>query len=274
MNTELFQKIKYIFHILFNFQNGIQILCDSYFKVPITRLVLSDGMVILGDKKSLLLEITDEIFFKNVYTPEEIEIKKGDLVVDIGANVGIFSLFSLKKGAKKVYAYEPLAKNVDKLSKNLRINGFNNFVVTKEALSNTSGKIRFFKKEHDPHGFLSLAVKKSTATRRESSVYVNTTTLKKVIDYILKKELRENIDLLKIDCEGSEGEIFLSTPSFVWKKISKVSLEYHDNMSSLNHKIISKKLRANKFKVRIKRIDKHLGYIYAWRKPHEHSLSG
>jgi hypothetical protein len=75
----------------------------------------------------------------------------------------------------------------------------------------------------------------------------------------------EQIDFLKIDCEGAEGPILQSTPNSYLKRIRKIALEFHDHLSELNHKDIQNILKGAGFNIRLKWDEKSpFGYIYAW----------
>ena len=90
--------------------------------------------------------------FNGVYEPCETEfvmneIKKGDVVLDIGANIGYYTLiFARLVGEEgKVFAFEPDPENFALLKKNVEINGYHNVVLVQKAISNKTGKIRLFK---------------------------------------------------------------------------------------------------------------------------------
>ena len=54
-------------------------------------------------------------------------------------------------------------------------------------------------------------------------------------------DLKE-IDFLKLDCEGAEGSILTSTPGEHLKRIRKIAMEFHDNVSQLKHDEIQRLL--------------------------------
>ena len=60
-----------------------------------------------------------EIWFDHEYSRYGVEVKKDDIVVDCGANVGFFTLYALDKGAKHVYSIECDDRNMDSLHYNL-----------------------------------------------------------------------------------------------------------------------------------------------------------
>ena len=60
-----------------------------------------------------------EIWFDHEYSRYGVEVKKDDIVVDCGANVGFFTLYVLDKGAKHVFSIECDDRNMDSLYYNL-----------------------------------------------------------------------------------------------------------------------------------------------------------
>ena len=60
-----------------------------------------------------------EIWFDHEYSQYGVEVEKGDIVVDCGANVGFFTLYALDKGAKYVYSIECDEGNMESLQYNL-----------------------------------------------------------------------------------------------------------------------------------------------------------
>lgn len=123
-----------------------------------------------------------------------LDIRETDTVLDVGANVGIFSL-NIKDKVKKVYAVEPLF--LKELSENLKINKAENITVLPYALSSEK----------------SLTVE---FNNRQNTVIGK--TLKELITLAGGK-----IDFLKCDCEGGEWSI---TPDEL-RGIRRVEMELH-----------------------------------------------
>jgi FkbM family methyltransferase len=61
-----------------------------------------------------------EIFVDRLYLQEGVSILPGDIVLDVGANIGLFTLFAAKQGAQ-VYAYEPVPPTFEVLQYNTRL---------------------------------------------------------------------------------------------------------------------------------------------------------
>jgi FkbM family methyltransferase len=61
--------------------------------------------------------VLDKVVYSNFYRIKKLE--EGDVVVDIGAHVGFFSLACMLSGSKRIYAYEPLPQNYEILVRNV-----------------------------------------------------------------------------------------------------------------------------------------------------------
>lgn len=119
-----------------------------------------------NQRNDMITQVYSEYDFSNIETT--------DIVLDIGANVGIFSL-AVKDKVKRVYAVEPLF--FEELSENIRLNKVENITALNYALSNTDIKLEFEGK----------------------TGYATGKTLNQ-----LKKMCGGHVDFLKCDCEGGE----------------------------------------------------------------------
>jgi len=73
-------------------------------------------------------------------------VKKGDVVVDLGANIGYFTLLAAKLVGKegRVYAFEPEPRNFSHLVRNIQLNGYHNVVALQKAVADRPGRVRLF----------------------------------------------------------------------------------------------------------------------------------
>lgn len=79
-----------------------------------------------------LFYVIHEIFYKSVYGV--LSIRRGDVVLDCGANVGIFTLYVLKR-CSFVVCVEPIQNNFHLLQRNIRLNGLQQkTIIVKKAL--------------------------------------------------------------------------------------------------------------------------------------------
>src|SRR3989344_3174099 len=89
--------------------------------------------------------ILNEVWIHKSYNPKGFEIKSDDVVIDIGAHAGIFTILAsyyAKNG--KVYAFEPMKENFELLKENIKLNYAKNIESINKAVSNKSGKIKFY----------------------------------------------------------------------------------------------------------------------------------
>jgi len=251
-------KYKYISNLRKNYPGWPGILINRILKQLPQKLILRNGIEIIGGAKSKILDLADEIFFQKVYNPSYLQIKKGDVVVDIGANIGVFSLYAASGGAKKIFAVEPMPANIKLIHENFLCNKLAMPTTLEAAVTDKNGKAKLYLGDLDSHNL--LFDHNFNNEKFSKNIMVPAITLSRIIERFKINK----INFLKIDCEGSEGEIISSTPKKVWKKIDKVAIEYHDGVSSLNHTEIVAKLKKFGYKVKFKKNDEYFGYIYAF----------
>ena len=204
------------------------------------RVILRNGVLMEAPEGEALIEMIDEIFRIGVYTPANLPIEPDDIVVDIGANVGVFAVYAASRTKNTVLAFEPSPANVEFLRKNTQINSFHNIVVHNLAVSDRSGTENFALARIGGGHLLSSHSAKGEI---RECVEISTTTLERII----RDNSLEQIDFLKLDCEGAEGQILQSTPRSQIRKIRKIAIEFHDNVSSLHHGKIAELLEAQGF---------------------------
>ncbi len=258
MKLNIIGKLMYLHEIVWNYTDWYKLLINRLLHNVTTILRMRNGIFILGGNRSLIVDLASEIFIHEVYNPKEMKINPGDLVIDIGANIGVFGLYASKNLASMVYEIEPLVENIPIIKSNFEKNNFKNLKILNVAVSDKDGSDKLFTADLDSHGLLFDHNVQGGLTKFK---IVKTMTL----ETIIKKNKINHINFLKMDCEGSEGNIFKSTKSKTWKMIDKVAIEYHDNVSVLNHQNIVSKLTSNGYKTRIVENDNFFGYIYAWR---------
>ncbi len=221
-------------------------------------LFLKNGIKIVSNANVRTVLIIFEIFIRKNYNPKGFEIGKNDLVVDIGGNTGVFSLLAASITHNKVYSCEPFKKNIELIEKNVKGNKFKNIKIIPYAISDKNSFVNLYLSSIcEGHSLYN----KCKREEWEFSEKVKTIILKDLID----KNKIAAIDFLKMDCEGSEGAILLSTPKKYLRKIKKIAMEYHDDSSIIDHKKIIKLLKDVGFKVYFKKDTSKWGYIYAKR---------
>lgn len=119
-------------------------------------------------------------------------VLEGSVVFDVGANVGFYTLLAsvLVGGRGRVFAFEPLPRNLGYLKKHLEINGINNVSVIEGAVSDCDGVANF--DEGPNHAMGRLAPGGRLAVRTVS------------LDEMMRRGELPSPDCMKIDVEGGE----------------------------------------------------------------------
>jgi FkbM family methyltransferase len=181
-----------------------------------------------------ILAVFNEIIGHKVYHNDFVNVEENDVIIDIGFNYGLFSMVSLKNNPKKIIAFEPNPKLVSNYQKFLN---HEKIELHQKAVSNKEGVVTF--KENNDPGM-------STLLSDINTYNVNDTYEVELCDFY--KFIQENninyIDYLKVDCEGSEYDIFESIPKeYLNTKVKKIALEFHhkfedEKVQNLYNKII------------------------------------
>lgn len=179
------------------------------------RLVRMKGALNNGDVGSIFGQLCYDV---NVI---------GKTVVDIGANIGDSSIFFALKGASRIIAIEPAYVNYLILKENISLNDLDSTIVpVNKGVSAENGIIKL-----SPHS--SGAMFKTLKNEPPDGIDVQLISMKEVInDY--------NPQIIKIDCEGCEYNIFDNISIDYLQKIEIILGEYHHKgFYAINEKLQS-----------------------------------
>jgi FkbM family methyltransferase len=143
------------------------------------------------------------------------------IVADIGASYGDTAIYFALKGARKVYAYEPVPWVAEILEKNVRLNNLSDIVkVYPYAVSNDKGE--------------AVLIASKTATDA-ASLYYNHKDTKAIRVYVQKVTPPLEANVVKFNCEGCEYDIILK-----WLKnriYDEMIIKYHEDCRQLVRKL-------------------------------------
>jgi len=154
-------------------------------------------------------------------------VKEGMNAIDIGANVGITTVTVARKIGRrgKLYSFEPTPEYFNILKENISSNGLENVKVYELAVTDQVGRAPFSQKE------LSSGIVFEEGAKKFE---VSTTS----IDRFLSEEKIERIDLINMDCEGSELLVLKGAKETLQKNKVKIFCEiHHDFLKQLGQSV-------------------------------------
>jgi FkbM family methyltransferase len=173
---------------------------------------IGDGTFIYCYTDSLVAQA----IFKETFEQEELLflkrfLKSKDNFIDIGANIGLFSLLASRYVGTEgiICSFEPTSITYQRLQENIQLNGLKNIRSYRLALSDTNGQAELQIASEGYDAWNSLA--KPSSGKVVNSETVATLTL----DSFVEKENIENVSLIKIDVEGWEIPVLQGAKSLL-----------------------------------------------------------
>jgi len=165
-------------------------------------------------------ELTDlkafwQIFLRKVYRVRATD----EVILDLGANVGVFTLYAARNAPQaQVFAFEPFPSTFRRLVATVRNHHLDPRVTCLNYAAAGASGVRLMPDGQLPSQRRALAA---------ASVTSGTEVMGKTIESMLEENHLPHVDLLKMDIEGSEYEVLLSTPPRMLARIDRIAMEYH-----------------------------------------------
>src|SRR3989344_8770094 len=170
-----------------------------------------------GDSFWVRKNSSDIFVLKEVYAKKVYGERPYGVVLDVGANIGAFSVYA-GATANKVYAFEPESSNYGQLVKNIQLNKkIEKIIPLKVAVGRESKKVYIYKGRFNKGA--SSAMYKITDEREVAEM--------RGLSNLMDELGIHKVDLLKIDIEGGEYDLLYGLPKKKFEKIDKIILEYH-----------------------------------------------
>jgi amino acid adenylation domain-containing protein/FkbM family methyltransferase len=223
-----------------------------------SRYKLPNGLAIVHQNKIETDYMYEEIFEKQSYLRHGIKLPENACVFDIGANIGLFTLFiSQHFTDARVYAFEPLAPTFETLRINTDLYGSNvklfQFGLSAEekidtfnyyprssmmsglsAYADTEEEIgvvkKFLRREQQQSGVTELHEIFDQADELLGGRFTSETHQCRVrrLSDVIREAGIERIDLLKVDVQRAELDVLKGIEEDDWKKIRQLVMEVHD----------------------------------------------
>ena len=198
--------------------------------------------------------ISEQSLGEGPYELGKVCLNKGDVVIDAGANIGLFSILSSLKGCI-TYSFEPSEKCCNIMEKVKELNNHIDFNIYKLALYNTNEEKTFYVNSNDC-GVSTLKDDLTHDRKINSNYKVQCITLDKFVN-----ENRINkVDFIKADIEGSEKEMIEGAKDVIKEfspMLSICSYHYKNDVEDLIKLI--KSINQNYT------ITQRFSKIYAWK---------
>ncbi|MBX3027484.1 FkbM family methyltransferase [bacterium] len=236
--------------------NWLQIGAAALRGEEVTRLRLRNGLEIESAPGALLVPLYKEIVYKDDYRLRRDPLPPGAVVIDVGANIGMFALHvAADHGAARVLAFEPFPESFALLQRNAARNRLDAIQPIPLAIAGQAGTRELHMQGR--HGVHSLFGTSGEAVRIECIT---------LADALARYDVAR-CDFLKLDCEGAEYEILLDAPSDAYARIRRIALEYHDWITDHHHDELVRRLAAEGFAVTTRdHLPSRTGYVFAERR--------
>lgn len=206
----------------------IVLFFTNWFSIYYGKYILKNKEVILKLRNKYKFKVLDrdamlptvvEVWVRKVYGQLDC-LKQIDkpIIVDIGANIGCFSLYAWSKNKKaKIFAVEPENNNFRILKHNVHINNADlNISCLNFALAGESGLQKLYLDKETNSG-------KNSFFGHGRFMEVEALSL----EHLFMHAQIEHCDLLKVDIEGGEYDVMYKSSDEIFNKISHIILEWH-----------------------------------------------
>ena len=164
--------------------------------------------------------------FHRIYKRDEYHVStippgRWKCVVDVGANVGMFSA-RVSEITRRVIAYEPFPENFAWLGRNVATRS--NVTPVCKAVAGKEGELRLFRPVKDTLSGVYSSFQEMGGLMSENYDKVPAITL----NQLFAEHAIDRCDLLKIDVEGQEYDILYATSDNTFERIHLIHGEYHN----------------------------------------------
>ena len=152
-------------------------------------------------------------------------LKKGNTVLDVGANIGLTTIRAAKLIGESgnIYAIEAMPSTFEILKFNIGLNKLPNVICINEAFADYVGKAKIFHNLDHKRGAASLY-----SDKKEGGVQINATTLD---EFVINTGIK-TVDFIKIDIEGAEYPMLIGGKNFFKNIKPIICIEFSKEVKS------------------------------------------
>ena len=160
--------------------------------------------------------------------------EKNKIFFDVGANMGVYSLFYALTYKSKVYSFEPSFRNLDLLVRNISLNNLNQFISVISNPIYNNQIISNFSQSKNIAGLAEATFGKNSIENRNDY-----NTLSISLDYLVERNIIEKPNLIKIDVDGNEVEVLEGARNIIKSEnCNSILIETRSNTSQPVKKIL------------------------------------
>jgi FkbM family methyltransferase len=226
-------------YMLVSFRNGLPLAWNHARKRPVDHVTHWDGTSFYHPPgQGGLAEGILDLWVQQVYTRDFYQPKSGDVVIDAGANVGLFCVWLAKRFPDcRILAFEPATENFNVLQKNISASGVASIATYQAGLGAGDGFFALRRSGDRSYDFqVSLE-----PTDEHASDAIRLFSLASAI----KEAKADRIALVKCDIEGSECELFGAATNDDLQRVERFAVEYHDNLRPGALKLLQERLASS-----------------------------
>ncbi|MBI2815516.1 MAG: FkbM family methyltransferase [Acidobacteria bacterium] len=226
------------------------------------RIKLQNGVSISAPAQQPLLNMFREIWVDRCYAHDALAAGPGDTIIDIGANIGVFSIWAATTNRKaQILAVEPSSRTCQSLKQNVLDNQLSNVTIIQSACGGNRTRAVLYCR----------AAESNRNTLFTSDGYGSSFSALETVEVVTLNHLFERFGiskcrLLKLDCEGAEYQILFAATDAVLQKIERIAMEYHVGFNEHTPDELARFLESHGFRVEIlPMISVEGGYLHARR---------
>ncbi len=183
-----------------------------------------------------------ETLIRNCYLSQGQRLRPGDTVIDIGANIGCFSVLAARAVGPtgRVIAVEPEQSTFETLRRNVRLNRCENVDIRRLAIGGSSGSATL---HVGGSALFSSIYAEVGGTKLEAPTHGTGSSVQTVpmstLESLMDDADVQRCSYLKVDCEGAEHDIFREMDERTAGRIDQITMEVHHMPGAEPHRLRS-----------------------------------